>query len=237
MTLDEREEIIRKISRTLSIMMCDLKLHQSMNIFSIHINAEDFFCNIFNSLYTSKKFDNANSAGSNEAYIDLVDHNSKHCIQVTVTTTKEKIDNSLRILDKQNFLQYEFEIYYLLDKPKNLTQKTIQLYEQTYGIQDIRDHLKDFSDIINDIKALNDLRLKKIYDDYFKDISEKYTDEISLQVVFSTLVTRKKENRTDYSEDFNNIELSDKIILNSLNQPLVVIQAVVYIHILAILWQ
>ncbi|MFT4805758.1 MAG: hypothetical protein ACI9YE_002984, partial [Psychroserpens sp.] len=48
MTFDERTETITKISRTLSILMCDMKLHQSMNNLSININAEDFFCNVFN---------------------------------------------------------------------------------------------------------------------------------------------------------------------------------------------
>ena len=140
MTLDERTEIIKKISRTLSIMMCDMKLHQSMNIFSIHINAEAFFCNVFHFLYQGKNFKNANSAGDNEAYIDLKDDISKHVIQITVTTSKDKIDNSLKILKKQNYLQYEFEIYYLLEKPKGLRETTIKQYKTEYGIEDIRDH-------------------------------------------------------------------------------------------------
>ncbi len=218
MTLDDRTEIIKKISRTLSIMMCDMKLHQSMNIFSININAEDFFCNVFNFLYQGKNFKNANSAVNNEAYIDLKDDTSKHVIQVTVTTSKDKIDNSLKILKKQNYFQYEFEIYYLLEKPKNLRETTINQYKDEYGIEDIRDHLKDFTDLLNDIKGLTDTRLRQIHDEFFKSIEEKYTDEISLQVVFEALIKDYKNKKTDYSEDFNNVELIDKIKLNSLNQ-------------------
>jgi hypothetical protein len=218
MTLDERTEIINKISRTLSIMMCDIKLHQSMNKFSINIDAEDFFCNVFNFLYQGKSFKNANSAGNNEFYIDLKDDISKHVIQLTVTTSKDKIDNSLKILKKQNYLQYEFEIYYLLEKPKGLRETTIKQYKTEYGIEDIRDHLRDFTDLLNDIKGLTDTRLKRIYDDFFKSIEEKYTDEISLQVVFEALIKDYKNNKNDYSEDFNNVELDDKIELNSLNK-------------------
>ncbi|WP_024607795.1 SMEK domain-containing protein [Pseudoalteromonas sp. TAB23] len=218
MTLDDRTEIIKKISRTLSIMMCDMKLHQSMNIFSIHINAEDFFCNVFNFLYQGKNFKNANSAGDNEAYIDLKDDTSKHVIQVTVTTSKDKIDNSLKILTKQSYFQYEFEIYYLLEKPKNLRSNTIQQYKDEYGIEDIRDNLKDFTDLLNDIKNLTDPRLKQIYDGFFKSIEEKYTDEISLQVVFEALIKDYKNKKIDYSEDFENVELTDKIKLNNLNE-------------------
>jgi len=218
MILDERTEIITNISRTLSIMMCDIKLHQSMNKFSINIDAEDFFCNVFNFLYPGKKFKNANSAKSNEAYIDLKDDISKHVIQVTTTTEKDKIDNSLKIIKQHNYLQYEFEIYYLLEKPTGFRKTTITQYQNEYGIQDIRDHLRDFTDLLNDIKVLPDDRLNKIYTDYFRSMDEKYTDEISLQVVFEALIKDYKYNKNDYSEDFSNIELDEKIKLNQLNQ-------------------
>lgn len=218
MTFDERTEIITKISRTLSILMCDIKLHQSMNNLSININAEDFFCNVFNSLYLGKKFRNANSASASEDYIDLVDDVSKHLIQVTTTTSKNKIDNSLKVLKKQNYLQYEFELYYLLEKPKKLTGVTINGYKIEYGIEDIREHLRDFTDLLNDLKGLPDAQLKQVYDNYFKNIEEKYTDNISLQVVFEALVKDYSNNKKDYSEDFNNTELIKKIKLNGLNQ-------------------
>ena len=124
----------------------------------------------------------------------------------------------LKILKKQNYLQYEFEIYYLLEKPKGLRETTIKQYKTEYGIEDIRDHLRDFTDLLNDIKGLTDTRLKRIYDDFFKSIEEKYTDEISLQVVFEALIKDYKNNKNDYSEDFNNVELDDKIELNGLNK-------------------
>lgn len=219
MILDEREMILKKISRTLSIMMCDIKLHQSMNMFSININAEDFFCNVFNFLYPGKNFRNANSAKSNEAYIDLIDDHSKHLIQITTSTNKVKIDNSLKVFEQsnKNYNQYEFEIYYLLEKPSGLKEKTIKSYEDKYGIVDINDHLNDSTDLLNDIKVLADDRLEKIYKDHFRDINEKYTDEIALQIVFDALIKSKKVDTNNYESDFNNEDLDDKIEINSLN--------------------
>ncbi|TMP38281.1 SMEK domain-containing protein [Pseudoalteromonas rubra] len=219
MTLDEREKIIKKISRTLSIMMCDIKLNQSLNIYSMNIHSEDFFCNIFNYLWQNKNFKNANSASSNEAYIDLIDHSSKHLIQVTSSTGKNKIDNSLKILESSNthYRQYEFEIYYLLDKPKKLKKETIKYYNEKFGIEDINDHLKDFTDLLNDIKNLPDSRLESIYRQFFREVSEKYTDEIALQIVFESLIKDKKKKKIDYSESFNNVNLTQKIKLNGIN--------------------
>ncbi|WP_281189435.1 SMEK domain-containing protein [Vibrio diabolicus] len=218
MTLDERTEIINKISRTMSIMMCDIKLHQSMNIFSINIHSEDFFANLFNFLEPGKQYKNGNAASYNEAYVDLVDHNGKRVMQITSTTGSGKIDKSLKILDQDNYLQYEFELYFLLDKPKNLQKETIEKYKNAYGIVDIRDHLKDFSDILNEIKSLSDKRLEEVYRLYFRDISEKYTDEISLQIVFEALIKDKAGQVEDYSEDFDNEDLDVKISFNSLTR-------------------
>lgn len=220
MTQDERIEVINKISRTLSILMCDMKLHQSMNIYALNIHAEDFYCNVFNFLYQGKDFNNANSASSNEAYIDLVDHKSKHMIQVTTSTGKDKIDNSLKILESYNphYKQYEFDIFFLLDKPKNLQRATIESYKNKYGIEDIRDHLKDHTDLLNDIKILKDGRLRAIYEEFFKDISEKYTDEMTLQIVFDLLVKDSNSKNVDYSVDFNNVGLEKKIGINNLNR-------------------
>lgn len=218
MAFDTRTDIINKISRTMSIMMCDMKLQQSMNIFSMNIHAEDFFRDIFNFLDPIHTYSNANSAGSNEAYIDLVDHSSKRVMQITTTTDKDKIDNSLQILKQQNYLQYEFEIYYLLDKPEGLRPTSIKQYQDNYGIEDIRDHLKDFRDILDRIKSLDQTRLEAIYRLHFQNMSERYTDEISLQIVFEALIQDKKYNKENYHEDFNNKDLDDKIDLNDLNR-------------------
>ncbi|MEZ8311271.1 SMEK domain-containing protein [Vibrio splendidus] len=220
MTLDEQTEIVKKITRTLSIMMCDIRLHQSMNMFSLNIHAEDFFCNVFNFLYVGKKFKNANAANSNEAYIDLIDNHSKHMIQVTTTTGKSKIDNSLKIFESHNpiYMQYEFEIFYLLDKPKGFNKDTIAGYNDAHGIEDIREHLKDYTDLINEIKLLDHKRLQSIYDLYFKGISEKLTDEVALQIVFESLAKRNHTKVIDYSVDFRkNIPLEQKIEVNDLH--------------------
>lgn len=218
MTLYEREDVIKKISKTLAIMMCDIKLNQSMNIFSLNIHSEDFYCNLFNALHSDKQFKNANAAGSNEAYIDLVDHSTKHLIQITTSTEKNKIDNSLKIIEKhsERYGKYQFEIYYLFEKPKGIKPKSIEEYQNKFGITDIRDHLKDFTDLLNTLKSLPDDKLTAIYNDFFREISDQYTDEICLQIVFESLVKGKKN--TNYSVDFENITLETKMTLNGLNR-------------------
>lgn len=220
MTLNERVEIVGKISHTIAIMMCEMELHQSMNVYALNIHAEDYYCGVFNFLYVGKSFKNANSAGANQEFIDLIDENSKHVIQVTTTTTKDKIDNTLKLFINgcKQYAGYDFDVFYLLRKPRNLKKTTIEQYRALYGIKDIRNHLKDFTDLIDDIKSLTDLRLNEIFNRFFRRLSETYTEEISLQIVFDLLVKNNQSKNRDYSEDFNNIELDAKIKLNNLNR-------------------
>ncbi|EEB43919.1 Uncharacterised protein [Providencia alcalifaciens] len=217
MRLDEREDIIKKIVRTFSLIKCDIGAMQSINIHSLNIHAEDFFCDVFNFLNDKLDLKNANSASLNEKFIDLVDHNAKLVIQVTTTKLKSKIDNSLKILNDERYKGYRVEIFYILDKPKHLQKDTLKSYSELYGIENITEHLKDFDDLLNDIKNLSGERLLKIYQSYFRDANERYTDEITLQTVFDLLIKGCEEKTHDYSVDFRNTELSEKIKINQLN--------------------
>lgn len=214
--LYDRKETIDQISRTLSILMCDVMLHQSMNDFSINIHAEDFFKDILNKVRKAN-FVNANSSGKNEAYIDLVDHDSKIVMQVTSTTTKHKIDNSFKILKNPNYKGYTLEILYLLEKPSDFKPKSIAEFKNNYGIVDIHSHLKDSSDLLNEIKAMDGIRLGELYHQYFSDIEERYTDEITLQIIFALLLKAQSSNREIYNDDLGSIDTDDKIELNNLN--------------------
>ncbi|PTA48952.1 hypothetical protein C9I43_18045 [Shewanella morhuae] len=214
--LYDRKETIDQISRTLSILMCDIKLHQSINDFSINIHAEDFFKDVINKV-RGAHFVNANSSGKNEAYIDLVDHNAKKVIQVTSTVTKQKIDNSLKILCNPTYKGYTLEVLYLLEKPKDFKEKSINEFEKKYGIKDIYPHLKDSADLLNEIKAMDGNKLSELYRQYFTDLEDKYTDEITLQIIFALLLKAQSSAREIYNDDLGSIDSDDKIELNSLN--------------------
>ncbi|ANU36257.1 SMEK domain-containing protein [Vibrio scophthalmi] len=212
----DRIDILNKITRTLSILMCDIKLHQSMNDFSINIHAEDFFKGVLNRLYGSN-YSNANASGKNEAYIDLVDHTARKAIQVTSTTTKHKIDNSLKVLDNPAYNNYSLSILYLLEKPTKFTQSTIDEYKIKYSINDIHSHLKDSTDLLDDIKQLDDHPLLELYNNHFSSIEEKYTDEIALQIIFELLLHARHTYNPNYDDDLGSIDTPEKIVLNNLN--------------------
>ncbi|MCG3724729.1 SMEK domain-containing protein [Vibrio cincinnatiensis] len=214
--LYDRKDIIDRISRTLSILMCDVKMHQTMNDFSVNIHAEDFFKDVINAVRNTH-FVNANTSGKNEAYIDLVDHSAQKVIQVTSTATKQKIDNSLKILKNPKYNGYSLEILYLLEKPTTFSPKSIDEFQKSYGIKDIHSHLKDSADLLDEIKALKETELTELYKNYFVDIEDKYTDEITLQIIIDLLLKAKNSDRKIYNDDFGSIGTDEKIRINNLN--------------------
>lgn len=106
---------------------------------------------------------------------------------------------------------------YLLEKPEKFNKPSIQEFKDLYCIYDIYSHLKDSSDLLNDIKALDEVKLMELYSKYFSGLEDKYTDDITLQIIFELLLKAKKSARGIYNDDFGTIDSGKKIEINKLN--------------------
>lgn len=67
----------------------------SLNVTGLNISTENFFRDLLNYILCGN-FKNLNVDLGNSAAIDLADDNLKHCIQVTSTSGKSKIDKTLK---------------------------------------------------------------------------------------------------------------------------------------------
>ncbi|NOI79268.1 SMEK domain-containing protein [Vibrio tubiashii] len=214
----DREESIQLISNTLAHVICNIKLRQKLNDLSLNIHAEDFFTEVFNYVY-SANYQNANSNNSNEAYIDLVDHKKQSFVQITTTTSADKIKNSFKIKADPQYKNYTLDIYYLLEKPTP-NKTTVTFIKSTYGISNVKNHLLDFGDLLRDISSLSEEKIIELYKLHFTRVKEAYTDEIALQNVIETLVAERKHRYIPLDADFTTIEFEDKIELNNICERL-----------------
>ncbi|EPW6436001.1 TPA: SMEK domain-containing protein [Vibrio parahaemolyticus] len=210
----DREKSIQLISDTLSHVICNIKLRQKLNDLSLNIHAEDFFTEIFNYVYNAS-YVNANINTNNEAYIDLVDHQSQKFVQVTTTTSADKIKNSFKILSDPQYRGYSLDIYYLIEKP-NPNKKTVTFIKDTYQIDNVKNHLLDFGDLLKDITSLPEVKIIELYKRHFTRVKEAYTDEIALQNVIEMLVAERKQRDIPLDADFTTIEFNEKISLNNI---------------------
>lgn len=213
--INDRKYAFNNISRLLAITRYDIEHHQSINDLSLNIHGENYFRDIFNFVYNAN-FINANSEDKNAKSIDLVDHKLKRMYQITTTRKKSKIENTLKIFEDNNYSGYEIKIYYLLDKP-NPNKTTVDEIKNSHQIN-IKEYLKDYTDLLNDINDLETNKLIELNTLYFLNLESKYTENKVLNLVIKHLTQKRKHINKEYDDDFGSIKTDEKIKLNNINQ-------------------
>lgn len=211
----DRKKAFDVISRVLAITRLDIEHHQAINDQSLNIHGENYFKDVFNSLY-GKKFVNANFGEFNAPFIDLIDHEAKEIVQITTTRTKEKILHTLKALKDRQYLGYKISIYYLLDKAMP-NSDTVDVIESEFNIA-LKSILKDYRDLLKDIDGLETNRLMELCNQYFIENEKKYTDKIVLDLVYKKLLKEKSSKpHASHDDDWGTIETNDKLEINNIN--------------------
>ena len=189
--IEERKIAFDNISRTLAITRYDIEQHQLVNDQSLNIHGENWFRDIFNFVYDTNFFINLNieTKTGNASAVDLIDKDNKLAYQITTTRTKEKVDNTLKKIKTTEFKDYKLKIFFLLEKSK-FKKETKQYFQDEYSIN-IDDYLIDYTDLLKAIEALETDRLIELNKKLFIKSAEKYTDNITLSLIFKHLIKEK----------------------------------------------
>ena len=215
--IDQREDAFKNISRILAITRYDIEQRQSVNDLGLNIHGENYFRDVLNFVFEGiYKFKNENFNSQNSSCIDLIDENKKIALQVTTTRTKRKMSNTFKALKIDKYKGYDIKILYLLDKVKP-NKDTVLEYKKEYGV-DLSKCLLDYKYLIMNINNLEHSRIIKLNNEYFKNNSEKYTDEIVLNLVFRHLIQNSKKVTINYDDEFGNIDTQKKIVINNINE-------------------
>lgn len=212
--INRRREVFNEISRLWAITRYDIEHHQAINDLSLNIHGENFFRDLFNDLY-DLNMKNSNFESANSPCIDLIDDSKKLAYQITTTRTIDKIEKTLKALKKNQFNEFNIKIFYLLNKAK-LNKITKKKIESLFNIN-LSNILFDYNDIIRDINNLETEKLFFIHNKYFKNISEKYTNHIVLDLAVKHLIKQAKQIKKDYNDEFGTIQVKKKIKLNGIN--------------------
>ncbi|MDQ7084661.1 MAG: SMEK domain-containing protein [Sulfurovum sp.] len=213
---NERKIAFDNISRVLAIRRYDIEHHQLVNDQSLNIHGEDWFRDIFNFVY-QKNFINANldTKTGNSAAVDLIDKEKKLAYQITTTRSKEKVDDTLKKIQKTPYKDYELKIFFLLEKSK-FNKNTKKYFKDEYSIENIEEYLFDYTDLLKDIEALETNNLIELNQKLFLKTAEKYTDNIVLNLIFKHLLKEKKNIKIDFDDDFGTIDTNKKLELNNI---------------------
>ena len=219
--IDERKIGFDNISRVFAITRYDIEQHQLVNDQSLNIHGENWFRDIFNFVYNNNFLVNANieTKTGNASAVDLIDKDKKLAYQITTTRTKEKVDNTLKKIKTTVFKDYTLKIFFLLEKSK-FKKETKEYFQNEYSIN-IDDYLIDYTDLLKAMEALETDKLIELNKKLFIKSAEKYTDNITLSLIFKHLIREKENVIVDYmDDDFGTVDTNAKLSLNKINEKI-----------------
>lgn len=160
-----REMHIKDIAESLTLLSMQVKILNSVNLYDINIESEDFFADLLNLIY-GYELKNANILEKNAPAIDLYDEKNRISIQVTSENSSTKIKHTIReFIDNKYYEKYDRLIILILTEKKSY--KTHFDLEGKFEFK-IKEDVWDIKDIIKYIRSKNPLEMKGIYD--FLDI-------------------------------------------------------------------
>ena len=205
------------IEERLNFLAYRIEKRGKINLLDLNIHSETFFAELFNILYNYNLV-NLNYIKQNTEGIDLIDTKNKIIIQVSATSTKEKIENSLNKGIYLFYKDYNFKFISISKEVSNKLRATE--FENPYNL--IFDSQKDILDSTTLLRYILNLEIDK-QKILFEFIKKELGEEISTIKVDSNLATIINI-LAEEDLDFKNTEINttifvieEKINYNNLN--------------------
>lgn len=216
-----RNIYVTKIKTLIDILKVEIKDSGKLNLLDINVHVEDFFRDLLNLIY-GWQLQNMNQRNLNAAGGDLWYDDDKIVIQVSSTTTKDKIQSSIDKLSAEQFAGYRFKFL-------RIDGDVIKLRKESYNTHnDIvfnpSEDIIDISTLLKDITHLDIDCLRRVYELCGKEIVPLDTPKVTetdLAIVVKALATNVKdwlkERRPigfdiDEKIDFNHLEGKRRLI-------------------------
>lgn len=216
-----RNIYVTKIKTLIDILKVEIKDSGKLNLLDINVHVEDFFRDLLNLIY-GWQLQNMNQRNLNAAGGDLWYDDDKIVIQVSSTTTKDKIQSSIDKLSAEQFAGYRFKFL-------RIDGDVIKLRKESYNTHnDIvfnpSEDIIDISTLLKDITHLDIDCLRRVYELCGKEIVPLDTPKVTetdLAIVVKALATNVKdwlkERRPigfdiDKKIDFNHLEGKRRLI-------------------------
>lgn len=116
-----REKYIDEITNQLAWISAKVELLDSLNLNSINVHAESFFCGLLNTVF-GYQLQDLNNTEMNYTSIDLGDEKNKIAIQVTSEKTSAKIHKTLeKFIEKEYYQKYDRLIIFIIGTKPNFS--------------------------------------------------------------------------------------------------------------------
>lgn len=203
------------IEEKLGTLAYRINLKGKLNILDLHIHSENFYLNFLNELY-GWNLENLNALKQNIAAIDLIDHKNKVIIQVSATSTKEKIESTLKKEILKDYKNYTFKFISISKDADNLRKNTFaNPYNISFNpVSDIIDN----QSILNYILTLDIDKQKKVYEFIKKELGSEEIDIARLDSNLASIINILSQENFNVDADIEilSFEIDSKIEYNQL---------------------
>lgn len=210
-----RAKLFGDITERLSTLSTAINLSGQLNVLNLHSHAEDFYQHFFKKLY-DWDLKNLNTGKTNTEAIDLVCEQHKIVIQVSSTSSKEKIESALNKKILENYNGYSFKFISISKDASDLRKKS---YKNPYNI--LFEPLNDIYDTASILKHIKTLDIKT-QEDVFNFIQSELGQITSNTKLDSNLtkiieiLSKEDLNQNDNPITVNSFEIERKISFNNL---------------------
>lgn len=209
-----RSKYFNFIEEKLNFLAFRIGVRGSLNILDLNIHSENFYLHFFNLLFDWDLI-NLNTDQHNAAGIDLIDTAKKIVVQVSATTTRQKIESALAKLSQ--YKGYAFKFISISKDAKDLRAKT---FSNPHNLK--FSPAKDIFDIpmlLSKILEMDIDQQKKIYEFLKKELKSEPDPEKVESNLTTIIKILSKEDWKKETSDFETVpyDIEAKISYNQLN--------------------
>lgn len=154
------EYLLEDIKSALINFQSHIIVNGKLNMLNGHIIGEDYYRQIFNIIFGYKLI-NENVLDPNAAVIDLVDHDKQIVMQVSATSTRQKIEHTLTNRKAKKYAGYEISFIFIGELNQRLSTYA---YPDSVMKFDPKENIHDVVSILNRIKHLDYDKLKEVHE-------------------------------------------------------------------------
>lgn len=156
-----RQRLLDEIADTLTLLASKVRLLNSVNLTDLSVHAEDFYCDLLNSIY-GYALKNLNTESKSAEAIDLGDIGRRVAVQVTADGSTAKLRTTVTTFISRE-LYKKFDRLIVLQIAGEANHREGQFGETDVFLLDRQDDVWDNRKLIADIKGLSTIQIEAIH--------------------------------------------------------------------------
>ncbi len=195
-----RSAYFNYIEENLNVLSYRVNARGKLNILDLNLHCENFYMDLLNLIY-GLCLENLNTINQNIEGIDLIDNVNKLIIQVSSTSTKQKIESTLSKEIFKKYNEYSFKFISISKPADNLRKNS---FKNPYNINfNAENDIYDIPVILRHISSLGIDKQKELYEFIKRELGRE-VDTIRVYSDLAMIINiLSKENLSNIQQDIN----------------------------------